>query len=762
MSETSRSPKQPLHLKRYALILAAAWTVVVVASLAWSVFHERQANLELARTEARGSFNKDLVYRRWNASHGGVYVPITEDTPPNPNLAHIEERDLVTPSGRRLTLMNPAYMTRQVHKLGNEQYGVRGHITSLNPIRAANAPDAWEEQALEAFEQGTPEVSSVEPLRGESYLRLMRPMATEKSCLKCHATQGYKEGDLRGGISVSVSMRPYVAAGRAHMIAMALGHGLLWIVGLGGLGSGAMSLQRRVRERGRAEAEHERARAFMQTTIDGLPESMMVINRDYTIALANRTVREMAGGENPVAAGLKCHQVSHKSATPCADPDYPCPLEQVAATKAAVRVEHLQHDAEGHAVPVEIIAAPVFDEEGEVVQIIESHRDITERKHAEEALREERERAQTYLDLAGVMFVALDAVGTVTLVNRKTCEVLGRAEEEIVGRNWFDTCLPQRLREPVKEVSKQILRGEIEPVEYYENPVLTRGGAERLIAWHNTFLRGNEGSIIGHLSSGEDITDRRQAEEAARKAQKQLLEHQRSETERVQAELDKARRQLVSQTRLATIGQVAASIAHELRNPLGAVRNAAYYLKRHVPVENPKYPEYLGIIDQEISAADRVIRDMMEMARSKEPAKESVDLGQALQDVLDRLRPAEAIRCEISLDPDPFSVNADPGQLWQVMSNILLNAIQGMEGKGDITVDARRSADYNTITVRDSGPGIAAEDREQVFEPLFTTKAKGTGLGLTICRQIIERHGGTIDLLEHEGRGAAFCIRLPR
>jgi len=133
---------------------------------------------------------------------------------------------------------------------------------------------------------------------------------------------------------------------------------------------------------------------------------------------------------------------------------------------------------------------------------------------AMDELREERGLAQTYLDLAGVMFVALDAAGTVTLVNRKACEVLGCAEEEIIGRNWFDTCVPQRLREKVKEVSTQLLRGEIEPAEYYENPVLTQSGAERLIAWHNTILWDDEGSIIGHLSSGEDITERKRVEEA--------------------------------------------------------------------------------------------------------------------------------------------------------------------------------------------------------------------------------------------------------
>jgi len=130
--------------------------------------------------------------------------------------------------------------------------------------------------------------------------------------------------------------------------------------------------------------------------------------------------------------------------------------------------------------------APIRDADGEVNGVVLVFRDVTEAyardqelRESEEATREQRERAQTYLDIAGVMFVALDTAGTVTLANRKTGEVLGYAEEEIVGKNWFDTFLPERQREAVKEVSERIIRGEIEPLEYYENPVLTKDGAER-------------------------------------------------------------------------------------------------------------------------------------------------------------------------------------------------------------------------------------------------------------------------------------------
>lgn len=143
-------------------------------------------------------------------------------------------------------------------------------------------------------------------------------------------------------------------------------------------------------------------------------------------------------------------------------------------------------------------------------------RDITELKLAEDALREERDNAQRYLDLAGVIFAAINTKGEVTLINKKGCEVLGYDEEEIIGKNWFDNFLPERSVGEVKPVSKKLLAGEIEGTEYFENPILTKNKEERLIAWHNTIMRNEKAEIYGHLSSGEDITERKKAEEALR------------------------------------------------------------------------------------------------------------------------------------------------------------------------------------------------------------------------------------------------------
>lgn len=164
----------------------------------------------------------------------------------------------------------------------------------------------------------------------------------------------------------------------------------------------------------------------------------------------------------------------------------------------------------------------LFDDQGQTVGYQSIGMDITEHKETAEALRQERNMAQKLLDIAGVMFVAIDAKGEVTLVNQKGSTVLGYERKEIIGKNWFTNFLPVRLKDQTKTVFSRLMAGEIEPIEYYENPVLTKIGDERIIAWHNTILKDDEGRISGTLSSGEDITERKQAEEGLRESEERL------------------------------------------------------------------------------------------------------------------------------------------------------------------------------------------------------------------------------------------------
>lgn len=281
---------------RRAIWAAALFiTATVAASLTWNLINEREETLRMALAVAQGAHRRDIDYRRWNAAHGGVYVPVTDDLPPNEYLANAPNRDLVTTSGMKLTLVNPAYMTRQAHEMGTLGDGILGHITSLNPIRPSNAPDAWEIKALESFEHGATEAHGVEEINGEPYMRFMKPMSTEESCMTCHASQGYKVGDVRGGIGVSVPMKPWFAWERSHIAPLIVGHAALWLIGMGGLGLVSRSLRKRIREREEAVAALHGSEARLRYVVENMPIIMGAFGEGGTIVSWNREAERVTG-----------------------------------------------------------------------------------------------------------------------------------------------------------------------------------------------------------------------------------------------------------------------------------------------------------------------------------------------------------------------------------------------------------------------------------------------------------------------------------
>ena len=274
-SPLNGAPSRTRGLTFYLAGLALTWTLIMAASLFWNLHQIRSTVFEAARTQARTAFEKDVVYRRWNAMHGGVYVQVTPETRPNPYLDK-EGRDIETKDGRRFTKINPAYMTRQVHGLGVLASGVMGHITSLKPIRPQNAPAPWETRALKKLETGAPEVAEVQTLGGQDYLRLIRPLITEKSCLPCHRSQGYKIGEIRGGISISVPLVPLFENARRGRHALIMTHIVLWLLGLSALIAGALALNRNLKQRDRTEAALLESEIRYRTTFDSMPDSVTV------------------------------------------------------------------------------------------------------------------------------------------------------------------------------------------------------------------------------------------------------------------------------------------------------------------------------------------------------------------------------------------------------------------------------------------------------------------------------------------------------
>ncbi|TAN45145.1 MAG: DUF3365 domain-containing protein [Nitrospirae bacterium] len=254
-----RTSNNTVRLKNYITILLVVWTAVVSASFLLTRYKLEEEFSELARVEARTSFKKDKIYRDWNAMHGGVYVPVTDKTRPNPYLSNLPERDISTAGGKTLTLMNPSYMTRQVFELTKKDMGIVSRITSLKPLNPENTPDPLETKALRSFEQGSGEFSSRVEVGGEPFMRLIKPLFVSQSCLKCHASQGYNTGDVRGGISVSVPMKPYLSAMNMFISLMSAAHVSVWMAVISLIVFGGKKIVQKTEEVERARDSAETA-----------------------------------------------------------------------------------------------------------------------------------------------------------------------------------------------------------------------------------------------------------------------------------------------------------------------------------------------------------------------------------------------------------------------------------------------------------------------------------------------------------------------
>jgi diguanylate cyclase (GGDEF)-like protein len=311
--QNSLNTRKWIKRARYALVFGSLfWTAILILSLYWNLYQNQQIILENARITARTAFEKDVLYRAWNSGHGGVYVPPTDKTPPNPYLADMPNRDLKISDQTTLTLINPAYMTRQVFELQTAYTGVLGHITSLKPIRPENAADSWEQKALAAFEAGEKEISSVETINNGSYLRLMRPLLVEERCLKCHQKQGYKVGEIRGGISESVPLAPIAAAQEQSVRTIWIGHSVIWLIGFLGLNIALIFLGNSLKRQEKAEerlvfvSSHDALtglfnRAVLEDTIKTLdqgnrPISVLVGDVD-NLKITNDTLGHTSGDD---------------------------------------------------------------------------------------------------------------------------------------------------------------------------------------------------------------------------------------------------------------------------------------------------------------------------------------------------------------------------------------------------------------------------------------------------------------------------------
>ncbi len=471
---------------------------------------------------------------------------------------------------------------------------------------------------------------------------------------------------------------------------------------------------------------------------------VLTVDKNSKITYFNRSAEEITGFKQQEVLNKACCEILQSELC-----ENFCPLEEILETgKPVFNYEILIKNKAGDEVPVNITASPLRSSNNEIIGIVENFRDLTKHRGLWGKLREERNKAQLYLNIAGVIIVAINENGIVSLINKKGCAVLGYQEDEIIGKNWFDLCVPEDAREERKKTFTKVMAGEQDEVEDYENIIMTKSGEERIIAWHNTTLIDENGHIFGTLSSGEDITKRKQAEE-----------------------------ELLQSEKMVSLGQLAASVVHEVNNPLaGIMVYVKLFQKKHreKKIQEESTEKQLQKMEKELDRTTRIIRNLLTFARQSDPSISPNDINKIIDAALLLVRNQinlENIRLEKNFDLDLPQVLADFEKIEQVLINIILNAIQAMPEGGNLAIttsvakntivgDTRK--DTVRIDIKDTGIGIPKENLKKLFTPFFTTKekGKGVGLGLSVVHGIIGKHKGKIEVESEQDVGTTFSIYL--
>jgi two-component system NtrC family sensor kinase len=355
---------------------------------------------------------------------------------------------------------------------------------------------------------------------------------------------------------------------------------------------------------------------------------------------------------------------------------------------------------------------------------------------AEAALSEAKERAERCLDVAGVMLVTVAADGTINVINKKGCEILGYEEKDLVGKNWFDIMVPPAERSDRIKRFRSLLSDRVQSSNG-ECTVTTRDGAERLIAFKTAALTDGDGKTCGILASGEDITELRKTQER--------LQHSRT---------------------LASLGEMTAGIAHEVNNPLGSILLHSELMLREGLAQEAM--QDLRVIHDEAKRAARIMTDLLTYSQQHGTETRRMDLNGIAQEVCGlrgRTHSLKSIQAHLDLAEGGVFVEGDRSQMMKLFLNLIQNAEEAVEEipTGEIHVTTLIEDGWAKVSVADNGTGIRAEDLKQVFYPFFTTKrtAGGRGLGLSICHGIVTDHQGLIYADNKDAGGATLTVELP-
>ncbi len=787
------------HLHPWAIIAALAWTAIMAVLLVDDLARNRRSIEGQALAQARAHLNRDVALLRWVTQHGGIYVPVDAPNPRASDGAEIPNRELTAQSGQCLALIDPVRMKRQLEEEFLRQPALTGRITDARRVGFGETANAWDRSALGKLAAGAPEVSEFTRIDGRPFFNLMRPIATEEGCLKCH--QSYRVGEVRAGETVSLSMASLLGQKRQADTNSVRAMAFFWILGMVGLAVGVHYRNLRDEERQVADAERIRHRVHLEKTVAERTAELRAeiaerervagllrMQRDLSTNLASashlREALEMlldavlsvegidCGGIYLIDAetgaldlmcqrGLKqefLERSSHyTSDSPQAqlvrdgEPAYlvyselELPMDPVKANEGLRAVAVLPvHYGDEIVAAINLATHSADSLPDETRYAIESMAAqvgaIIGRVRAQEADGELKQRILAIFDNVNDALLIHDLAGRILEVNRVAADRLSYPRESLRGMSVAELEAPEFASQTSARIDELRARGHA----VFESAHVRCDGQIIPVELSSRLIDYQGAPAI--LSVARDITERKRSEEIQETLVKEL--------EKKNAELE----------------QFTYTVSHDLKSPLITIRGFVGLLEKDLAVgELPRAQDRLSRITKATETMHALLSQLLELSRigrSIHPP-ERVEVGELVGEVINLMsQQLEERGARVTVSSELPVIYGDRPRIWELFQNLIDNAVKfvGEETSPRIDIGIRRDGDEMICFVRDNGQGIDARFHDRIFglfERLNPAKA-GTGVGLAAVKRIVEIHGGRVWVeSDGSGCGSTFCFTLP-
>ncbi len=473
---------------------------------------------------------------------------------------------------------------------------------------------------------------------------------------------------------------------------------------------------------------------YVNNIIKSMIDTLIVLNPDGTIRTVNKATLDLLGYEEDELVGktkdVFCPEEGAETSS----------MQELIQKGVLTGVEKMYVAKNGRMIPMLLSGSVMRDAEGTMQGIVCVALDITERKRAEEEIRRSEERYRRLVENAPeVIYCVAKESGAFTAINPAFEKITGWSVNDWIGKSFVPLIHPDDV--PLaKERFFKVIEGS--PMPPAEMRILSKSG-EYLVGEFTSVPQIEHGSIVGEFGIARDITERKKAEK----------------------EKEKLHAQLMQQSKLAAVGQLAGGVAHEINNPIGVILGFAQSLVKRIKDDDP-FAMPLKSIEREAARCKRLVGDLLTFSRVGKSQAEGMDVNKAIDETLSLVEAKakmRSIQLARNYQQDLPPLMANRNQLQQVVMNLCNNALDAMPNGGTLTITTLRSGTHFSIQVQDTGDGMTEEVKQRIFEPFFTTKevGKGTGLGLSLCYEIIQRHNGTIEVESEVSRGTQFTVKLP-